>query len=62
MIDVGENIVDGKLVGDVEFEKAKERSAFISPVPGGVGPVTNVMLVRNLITLSELQKLYHGNR
>ncbi|OIO36075.1 MAG: hypothetical protein AUJ72_06165 [Candidatus Omnitrophica bacterium CG1_02_46_14] len=56
VIDVGENVVNGKIVGDVEFEKAKERAAFISPVPGGVGPVTNVMLVRNLITLSGLQK------
>ncbi len=61
VIDVGENVVDGKLVGDVEFEKAKERASFISPVPGGVGPVTNVMLVRNLITLSTLQKDHHGN-
>ncbi len=60
VIDVGENVVNGKLVGDVEFEKAKDKAAFISPVPGGVGPVTNVMLVRNLISLYELQKL-HGN-
>lgn len=51
VIDVGENVVDGKLVGDVEFEAAKERAGHISPVPGGVGPVTNVMLVKNLVTL-----------
>ena len=61
VIDVGENAVDGKIIGDVEFEKAKERASFISPVPGGVGPVTNVMLVKNLITLCKLQKACHGN-
>ena len=61
VIDVGENVVGGKLVGDVEFEKAKERTSFISPVPGGVGPVTNVMLVRNLITLAGLQRHPYGN-
>lgn len=61
VIDVGENIVNGKLVGDVEFETAKERASYISPVPGGVGPVTNVMLVQNLISLHKLQTLHHGN-
>ncbi len=61
IIDVGENVVDGKLVGDVEFEAAKERASFISPVPGGVGPVTNVMLVKNLITLHKLRELCNGN-
>ncbi len=62
VIDIGENIVDGELKGDVEFEKAKERAAFISPVPGGVGPVTNVTLVKNLITLHHLRLSIHGNR
>lgn len=61
VIDVGENMVDGKLVGDVEFEEAKERASYISPVPGGVGPVTNVMLVQNLISLYKLQVMHHGN-
>ena len=61
VIDVGENIVNGKLVGDVEFEKAKDRASYISPVPGGVGPVTNVMLVQNLITLGTIQASLHGN-
>jgi methylenetetrahydrofolate dehydrogenase (NADP+)/methenyltetrahydrofolate cyclohydrolase len=49
VIDVGENMVDGKIVGDVEFETARSRASFITPVPGGVGPVTNVMLIKNLI-------------
>ncbi|MBI4433104.1 MAG: bifunctional 5,10-methylenetetrahydrofolate dehydrogenase/5,10-methenyltetrahydrofolate cyclohydrolase [Candidatus Omnitrophica bacterium] len=55
VIDVGENIVDGKIIGDVEFETAKTRAAFISPVPGGVGPLTNVMLIKNLLRLHAMQ-------
>lgn len=47
VIDVGVNDVNGKLVGDVEFEAAAKRAAFITPVPGGVGPVTAVMLMKN---------------
>lgn len=48
VIDVGMNrMPDGKLKGDVEFEKAKERASFITPVPGGVGPMTIAMLMRN---------------
>jgi 5,10-methylene-tetrahydrofolate dehydrogenase/methenyl tetrahydrofolate cyclohydrolase len=61
VIDVGENVVDGKLVGDVEFEAAKARASFISPVPGGVGPVTNVMLVKNLLTLQKMRDAINGN-
>lgn len=49
VIDVGINSVDGKIVGDVEFETAKERAGFITPVPGGVGPVTVVCLMRNAL-------------
>ncbi len=56
VIDVGENIVDGKPVGDVEFEIAKEVAGYITPVPGGVGPVTNVMLVKNLLSLHQLKE------
>ncbi len=47
VIDVGINQVNGQIQGDVEFESAKERASFITPVPGGVGPVTVVMLMRN---------------
>lgn len=61
VIDVGENIVAGKLVGDVEFDAARERAAHISPVPGGVGPVTNVMLIRNLLKLDRLRNGLNGN-
>jgi len=47
VIDVGINRVGTHIVGDVEFDKAKDRASFITPVPGGVGPVTVVMLMRN---------------
>lgn len=49
VIDAGTTIVNGKVVGDVEFEKAKERAAFITPVPGGVGPMTIAMLLENTL-------------
>ncbi len=56
VIDVGINRVDGKTVGDVEFEAAKKRAAFITPVPGGVGPLTTIMLIENLIVAFKTQK------
>ncbi len=62
VIDVGENVSGGKITGDVEFESAKTRASFITPVPGGVGPVTNAMLVENLIRLYQLQRGRRGNR
>jgi methylenetetrahydrofolate dehydrogenase (NADP+)/methenyltetrahydrofolate cyclohydrolase len=50
VIDVGINVNEaGKLVGDVEFATAKERAAFITPVPGGVGPMTIAMLMFNTV-------------
>jgi methylenetetrahydrofolate dehydrogenase (NADP+) / methenyltetrahydrofolate cyclohydrolase len=55
VIDVGINQLDGKTVGDVEFETAKKRAGFITPVPGGVGPVTVMMLMKNLMTAAYLQ-------
>ena len=54
VIDVGTNRgADGKLVGDVEFAVAKERAAFITPVPGGVGPMTIAMLLKNTVAAAE---------
>ncbi len=47
VIDVGINRVDGKLCGDVEFEAALQTAAYITPVPGGVGPMTIAMLLEN---------------
>ncbi len=61
VIDVGENFVGGKLVGDVEFSAAKKKASYLSPVPGGVGPVTNVMLIQNLLRLHSLKALRNGN-
>lgn len=55
VIDVGTTEVDGKLQGDVEFEEAAKKAAFITPVPGGVGPLTVTMLMQNLITAYECQ-------
>jgi methylenetetrahydrofolate dehydrogenase (NADP+)/methenyltetrahydrofolate cyclohydrolase len=49
VIDVGTTVVDGKLFGDVDFESAATVAAEITPVPGGVGPVTNVALMRNVV-------------
>jgi methylenetetrahydrofolate dehydrogenase (NADP+)/methenyltetrahydrofolate cyclohydrolase len=53
VVDVGTNYIDGRLVGDVVYEEVVERVARLTPVPGGVGPLTNVMLVRNLLDLAE---------
>ncbi|MFY9781291.1 MAG: bifunctional 5,10-methylenetetrahydrofolate dehydrogenase/5,10-methenyltetrahydrofolate cyclohydrolase [Candidatus Baltobacteraceae bacterium] len=53
VIDVGTTVVDGKLLGDVDFESAKDVASEITPVPGGVGPVTNVALMRNLVSAAE---------
>ncbi|MFW6006515.1 MAG: bifunctional methylenetetrahydrofolate dehydrogenase/methenyltetrahydrofolate cyclohydrolase FolD [Halanaerobiales bacterium] len=49
VIDVGINRVEGELVGDVEFETAKKRAEYITPVPGGVGPMTRAILMKNVI-------------
>ncbi|WGZ90278.1 MAG: bifunctional methylenetetrahydrofolate dehydrogenase/methenyltetrahydrofolate cyclohydrolase FolD [Candidatus Thiocaldithrix dubininis] len=54
VIDVGINrLADGRLVGDVEFEAASERAAYITPVPGGVGPMTVAMLMQNTLEACE---------
>jgi len=50
VIDVGINRVDGKLFGDVCFDEAKDIAAAITPVPGGVGPMTIAMLLKNTMT------------
>lgn len=50
VIDVGISKIDGKLHGDVDFDKVKDKTAFITPVPGGVGPMTIACLLENTIT------------
>jgi methylenetetrahydrofolate dehydrogenase (NADP+)/methenyltetrahydrofolate cyclohydrolase len=56
VIDVGINRVGDKIVGDVEFEGAEKRASWITPVPGGVGPLTVTMLMRNLVEAAKLQQ------
>jgi len=53
VIDVGTNRVDDKLVGDVDFESASQVASYITPVPGGVGPMTIAMLMKNALTAAE---------
>jgi methylenetetrahydrofolate dehydrogenase (NADP+)/methenyltetrahydrofolate cyclohydrolase len=53
VIDVGTTVVDGVLRGDVDFASAAAVAGEITPVPGGVGPVTNVALMRNVVTAAE---------
>lgn len=58
VIDVGVNrLEDGKLCGDVDFDEAKEVASKITPVPGGVGPMTITMLLKNTIKAAELKAL-----
>ena len=55
VIDVGINRVDGKLCGDVDFENVKNKASAITPVPGGVGPMTIAMLMQNTLTAAKKQ-------
>lgn len=56
VIDVGINRVEGKIVGDVEFQEAQKHASYITPVPGGVGPLTVTMLMRNLLETTKSQQ------
>ena len=56
VIDVGISEYKGKVVGDVEFLKAKKRAACITPVPGGVGVLTNLFLFKNLLQVAKNTK------
>jgi methylenetetrahydrofolate dehydrogenase (NADP+)/methenyltetrahydrofolate cyclohydrolase len=53
VIDVGTTMVNGALKGDVDFESALAVAGAITPVPGGVGPVTNIALLRNVVKSAE---------
>lgn len=55
VVDVGINVVDGRIVGDVDFESARLVASAITPVPGGVGPLTNALLLTHLIRAAERQ-------
>lgn len=53
--DAGENVINGTPVGDVDFETAKKVAGYITPVPQGVGPLTTLMLAKNLLALANNQ-------
>lgn len=55
VIDVGNTVVDGKLVGDVDYESASEKASYITPVPGGVGPLTITMVLNNTLLAAKRQ-------
>lgn len=55
VIDVAMNRVGGKLVGDVDFEAVSAKASFITPVPGGVGPMTVIMLMQNTLVAAAKQ-------
>ncbi len=56
VVDVGTNYIDGKLIGDVDFESVSKKAFAITPVPGGVGPVTTAFLLKNLVTAYERKR------
>jgi len=49
VLDAGINPIGGKVVGDVDFENVKEIASFLTPVPGGLGPLTHLMLIRHTL-------------
>ena len=55
VIDVGINVVEGRIVGDVDFESAEKVASAITPVPGGVGPLTNALLLSHLMRAAQRQ-------
>ncbi len=55
LIDAGFSKINDKITGDVEFEEVKDSCYLITPTPGGVGPMTVAMLIKNLITCTEIQ-------
>ena len=62
VIDVGINVVDGHLVGDVDFASAREVAAAITPVPGGIGPLTNALLLAHLVRAAQRQAAERSER
>ena len=56
VIDVGTSRLDGKLAGDVDYELVIKKASFATPVPGGVGPMTRAMLLKNTVTAASISK------
>lgn len=55
VVDFGMNVVEGQIIGDVDFASAQEVAGWITPVPGGTGPLTNIMLLRNTLQAARRQ-------
>jgi len=60
VVDIGINKVGDKIVGDVEFEEAQKKASYITPVPGGVGPLTVTILMKNVVEAFKLQQASTG--
>ena len=58
VIDVAISRNEGKLVGDCDFDKIIEKASYATPVPGGVGPMTVAMLLKNTVTAASLSKSF----
>jgi methylenetetrahydrofolate dehydrogenase (NADP+)/methenyltetrahydrofolate cyclohydrolase len=56
VVDIGINVVDGQIVGDVDFASARLVASAITPVPGGVGPLTNALLLAHLVRAARGQE------
>ena len=56
IIDAGTSESEGKIAGDVDFESVAPKASYITPVPGGVGPVAVAILFKNLLTLAKLKR------
>lgn len=55
ILDAGTSESEGKMAGDVDFESVSKKALFITPVPGGIGPLTVALLLKNLVTLAEIE-------
>jgi methylenetetrahydrofolate dehydrogenase (NADP+)/methenyltetrahydrofolate cyclohydrolase len=62
VIDVGTSRENGKLVGDVDYENVIKKASYATPVPGGVGPMTIAMLLKNTVTAASISKGFGSNR
>ncbi|MDE1829457.1 MAG: bifunctional 5,10-methylenetetrahydrofolate dehydrogenase/5,10-methenyltetrahydrofolate cyclohydrolase [Thaumarchaeota archaeon] len=56
VIDVGTSRLDGKLAGDVDYDNVIKKASYVTPVPGGVGPMTRAMLLKNTVTAASISK------
>jgi len=55
VVDVGSNVINGKIVGDVDFDSVSKKASLITPNPGGVGPMTIASLMKNIVTCYDIQ-------